>query len=114
MIVVLARFEMKPEHELATLEAISEMCSAVRADEQGCLVYTVTRGKVNPLELYFYEVYDGTESFDAHRKTSHFREMQAIFDETLSRTSFNVEVLKHIDGFIRPEAEAYPGDPNKD
>lgn len=101
MITVLARFEMQKGKEIQAVEAIKKMAQAVHDEEPGCLIYTVTRGQVNPQEIYVYEVYADDAAFQAHRKTPHLRELQKVFDETLDRSSFNVEVLNLVAGFIR-------------
>jgi autoinducer 2-degrading protein len=104
MITVLARFEMQKGKEDVAEQAISQMADAVKVDEPGCLVYMVTRGQVNTQEIYVYEVYADSNAFDAHRKTPHMRELQAAFDDCLDRSSFNIEILNPISGFVRPEA----------
>jgi len=104
MITVLARFEMIKGKEDEALGALTKMAGAVKANEPGALIYTVTRGQVNPLEIYIYEVYKDRESFEANRKTEHMRQMQSAFDDSLSRDSFNIEVLEEAVGFVRPEA----------
>ncbi len=104
MITVLARFEMTKGKEDEALSALKKMAGAVNASEPGALLYTVTRGQVNPLEVYIYEVYKDRESFDAHRKTEHMREFVSLFNGALNRASFNVEVLEEAAGFVRPEA----------
>jgi len=104
MITALARFEMIKGKEDEALAALTKMAGAVKANEPGAVVYAVTRGQVNPLEVYVYEVYKDRESFDAHRKTEHMRQMQSAFDGSLSRASFNIEILEEAAGFVRPEA----------
>lgn len=99
MITVLARFGMIKGKEDEALAALTKMAGAVKANEPGAVVYSVTRGQVNPLE-----VYKDRESFDAHHKTEHMRQMQSAFDGSVSRASFNVEVLEEAAGFVRPEA----------
>lgn len=104
MVTVLARFEIQEGKEMEALKAVREMADAVKANEPGCLVYTVNRGQVNPQEIYIYEVYTDQGAFDAHRRTDHMRDLQSAFDEYLDRSSFNVEMLHQEAGFIRPEA----------
>lgn len=101
MITVIARFQMQPGKEFEAIEALKQMAAAVEANEPGAIAYTMNRGKVNPLEIYVYEVYKDSEAFDAHRKTPHMREMQAAFAETMDRASFNVEMLEQFAGFVR-------------
>lgn len=104
MITVLARFEMQKGKEMQATEAVTKMAAAVKANEPGCVMYSVTRGQVNAQEIYVFESYADQSAFDAHRKTDHMRELQAAFDECLDRSSFNVELLNQVAGFIRPEA----------
>lgn len=101
MITIVARFRMLPGKELEAIEALKKMVAAVEAEEPGALVYTVNRGKTNPLEICVYEVYKDSEAAEAHRRTPHMREMQAAFAETMDRASFNVEILEEIAGFVR-------------
>lgn len=105
MITALSRFEMIEGKEIDMLEAIPKMAAAVKANEPGCLVYTVSRGKVNGRELYFFEIYEDQGAFEAHRKTEHMREMQASMDEYIDNSSFNVESLDQVGGFFRHEME---------
>jgi quinol monooxygenase YgiN len=104
MITVLARFEMQKGKEDVALQALANMVSEVKVHEPECLVYAVTRGQVNLQEVYVYEVYANEGAFRDHRKTEHMRELQAALDESLDRSSFNVEVLEHIGGFVRQSA----------
>lgn len=104
MITVLARFEMLEGKENAALAAIQKMAKAVEENEPGALVYHFYRGKVNPREVYVFEVYRDQEAFDLHRRTPHMVEMQAAFVENMDRGSFNVEMLEPIAGFLgRPD-----------
>ena len=104
MITVLSRFEMQKGKEDMALQAVNRMGEAVKAEEPGCLVFSVTRGQVNHQEIYIYEVYRDKEAFELHRKTPHQRELQAAFDDCLDRASFNIEILDQVAGFIRQEA----------
>lgn len=104
MITVLARFEIQKGKEAQAVAAVTKMEEAVRAEEPGCLIYVVNRGQVNQQEIYVYEAYADQMAFDAHRKTPHMRELQAAFDDCLDRSSFNVELLDTVAGFVRPEA----------
>lgn len=109
LITQLARFEAKSGKELEAYGALKKMADAVKVNEPGCLVYAVTRGQVNAREIYVYEVYESQEAFEAHRRTDHLRELQSSFDVFLDRTSFNVEVLDEIGGFIRKGVEEMSG-----
>jgi len=104
MINVLARYEIHKGNELEAASAMSKMTEAVKAEEPGCLLFVVTRGQVNPQEIYILEGYADQGAFDAHRRTPHMKEWQAALDKYLDRSSFNVELLSTVAGFIRPEA----------
>ena len=104
MITVLARFEMQKGKEDVALRALNQMVNEVKVHEPNCLVYAVTRGQVNLQEVYVYEVYSDEDAFRDHRKTEHMRELQGALDESLDRSSFNVEILEHVGGFVRPSA----------
>jgi len=104
MINVIARFKMQPGKEAETEKALSEMVAAVEANEPGALAYVMHRGQVDPLEIYVYEAYADHAAFDAHRKTPHMEELQSKFSHLMDPTSFNVELLERIAGFMRPPA----------
>ena len=86
-------------------EAIRKMVAEVRANEPGCLVYTASRDKVNGSELYFFEIYEDEKAFQDHARTDHMREIQAVMDGRIDNSSFNVESLDQVGGFIRHEME---------
>ena len=100
-----ARFEMIEGKESDTLEAVREMVAAVKANEPGCRLYTVSRGQVDGSELYCSEIYADEGAFEDHGRSDHMREMRATMDETIDRGSFNVESLHQIGGFVRHEME---------
>jgi quinol monooxygenase YgiN len=109
LISQLTRVEAKEGKQTLAYEAYVKMAKAVNAHEPGCLMYAVTRGQINPLEIYIYEVYENQAAFDAHRGTDHLRELQASFGSFLDRSSFNVEMLDEVAGFIRAEVAHMTG-----
>ena len=109
MITVLARFEMIEGKEIDALEAIGKMVAAVKANEPGCLLYAASRGKVNGSELYFFEIYEDEKAFQDHARTDHMREMQAAMDGMIDNSSFNIESLDQVSGFVRGELENIAG-----
>jgi quinol monooxygenase YgiN len=64
-------------------EIAGRLVQAVRANEPGCLLYTLSRGD-DPLTYVFMERYADDEALAAHRATDHFktigREMGACLD----------------------------------
>ncbi len=105
MITVLARFEMLEGKEIDVVEAVRKMVAAVKANEPGCLLFTASRGKVNGSELYFFEIYEDEKAFQDHARTDHMREMQAAMDGMIDNSSFNVESLNQVGGFVRTGME---------
>jgi quinol monooxygenase YgiN len=110
MITQLNRFEAQKDKQLEAYAALKRMAEAVKANEPGCLMYAVTRGQVNPLEIYVYEIYKDQSAFEAHRRTDHLRALQSSFDNFLDRTSFNVEVLDEVAGFMRGPVDEMLGE----
>ena len=105
LITVLSRFEMLEGKEIDMVEAIRKMIAAVKANEPGCIVYTVSRGQVNGSELYFFEIYEDNQAHEAHHKTEHMRTLQRAMDDYIDNSSFNVESLNQLGGFVRHEME---------
>lgn len=53
--------------------AIGDLIAKVRANEPGCLTYTLTKSKVDPTEYVMIEHYATQEAREAHGKTDYFR-----------------------------------------
>lgn len=75
MIVLIARYTVKPGHTDEVLDLLRQMAERVRADEPGCTLYHVSRSRENPDLLLLYEHYRDDAAFNAHRETPHFREI---------------------------------------
>lgn len=103
LISQLTRVEAEEDKQTLAYDAYRKMAQAVGANEPGCLMYAVTRGQVNPREIYIYEIYENQAAFDAHGRTDHLRELQASFGGFLDRSSFNIELLDEVGGFIRAD-----------
>ncbi len=101
MITVLARFEMLEGKEIDVVEAVRKMADAVKANEPGCLLYVATRGKVNGRELYFFEIYEDEKAFQDHAQTDHMGAMRAAMSGMIDNSSFNIESLDQVGGFVR-------------
>ena len=101
MVTLIVKFNVIEGQEDEALAAMEKMGDAVLANEPGVLAYTFNRGKVNPREFYVYELYDSEEAFGEHNKTGHMRELQQAFASVMDRSSFNVEMLDQVAGFVR-------------
>lgn len=109
LITLLARFEMLKGKETEACAAFTKMAEDVKANEPGCLMYSITRGQVNSCEIYVYEIYRDQAALDAHRKTEHMGAFRKAIESTLNRGAFNVEILDEVAGFIREPVEQMQG-----
>jgi quinol monooxygenase YgiN len=103
MVTLIVRFQVIEGQESEALAAMEKMGDAVLANEPGVLAYTFNRGKVNPKEFYVYELYDTEEAFAEHNRTEHMRDLQQAFASVMDRSTFNVEMLEQVAGFVRRE-----------
>ncbi len=75
MIVLIARYSVRPGHVDEALEHLRLMAERVRADEPGCALYQVCQSLEQPNELLLYEQYRDEEAMRVHRQTPHFLEL---------------------------------------
>ena len=109
IVTVLARFEMLEGKEIQAFAVFQRMADEVKANEPGCLMYAITRGQVNPREVYVYEMYKNQEALNAHRKTEHMTDFRSASEGLLDRGSFNVELLDEVAGFVREPVDNMKG-----
>ncbi len=72
MISIIARLPMKENKEEEAIAAIRELMDGV-ANEEGTVLYTLSRDPKNPNMLIFIERYKDKESVNAHSATPHFK-----------------------------------------
>ena len=80
---VVARASVRPEKLNETLEALTELVAATRA-EPGCVKYELLRNIAEPHDLTFVEEWADAESLEAHFATDHFRAVAARAEELLT------------------------------
>jgi autoinducer 2-degrading protein len=73
MIVLIARYYVKPGQVEAVVEALRRMAPLVAQHEPGCLVYRVSRSDDDQNLLLLYEEYADEAAFRGHRETAHFK-----------------------------------------
>ena len=73
MIVLVARYQVKPGHTETVLAALERMVAAIKADEPDCPLFQVCRSQSDPDHLLLYEHYIDAEALAAHRETAHFK-----------------------------------------
>ena len=80
MIVLVAKYHVKPGHGDAVAVALQQIAPLVRAGEPGCKLYLANRSRENPDMFLLYEHYEDEAALQGHRETAHFK---AIIEGTI-------------------------------
>lgn len=100
MFVVAVSYEIKPEYRESFKAAILKNAAASLRDEPGCHQFDVSVSDEG-VKWFFYEVYDDSAAFAAHRASSHFKEYdQTVRDWVISK---KVETYSRINLFAKGE-----------
>jgi quinol monooxygenase YgiN len=75
MIVLVAKYTVKPGQGDAVEAALRRMAPLVKASEPGCALYHANRAADNPDLFLLYEIYKDDAALAAHRETPHFKEI---------------------------------------
>lgn len=75
MIVLVAKYHVTSGNAQKVAEALQEMAPLVREHEPGCALYHANRSTENPNLFLLYEQYVDTAALEAHRETSHFKQI---------------------------------------
>lgn len=75
MIVLVARYKVRPGAGETVLQALQKMSPLVKANEPGCALYQACRSVNDPDRLMLYEQYLDQQALDAHRETPYFKEI---------------------------------------
>ena len=75
MVVLVAKYYVKPGKDDEVEAALKKMAACVREQEPGCLLYHVNRSRENVGLSLLYEHYRDMAALEAHRATPHFREI---------------------------------------
>ena len=73
MIVLLARYEVKPGQGDKVEEILIDLADMVETYEQDCLMFQVSRSVDNPDQFLLYEQYFDEAAVEAHRETPYFK-----------------------------------------
>ncbi len=76
MFAAIATLTAKEGSEADFLAVAQEMAAAVNANEEGCLSYEIYQGE-NPQTFIFIERYKDEAATEAHRNSTHFKEIGA-------------------------------------
>ena len=93
---LVVKFTLKPGHEDAFDQLVSDTLPGIRDREPGTLIYTCHRVHDAPSERVFYELYRDQEAFDAHGQQPHVQRFLAERDQHLERVE--VDFLTLSDG----------------
>ncbi|HEX6607781.1 MAG TPA: antibiotic biosynthesis monooxygenase family protein [Chloroflexia bacterium] len=75
MIVLVAKYHVKPGHGDTVEAALRRMAPLVLAQEPGCTQYRVHRSTENPDLFLLYEEYVDQAAIEAHRRMPQFQEI---------------------------------------
>jgi quinol monooxygenase YgiN len=75
MIVLVAKYFVKPGHMNDVAEALKRMAPLVKAHEPGCRLYHANRSTEHPDLFMLYEHYVDDAALQAHRTTPHFKDI---------------------------------------
>jgi len=75
MIVLVAKYHVKPGHMGAVIEHLKEMAPLVAANEPGCAFYTASRSRDDENLLMLVEHYKDEDALAQHREMPHFKEI---------------------------------------
>lgn len=73
MIVLVAKYHVKPGNVDAVLDALRAMAPLVKEHEPGCSKYYANVSNENPNLILLYEEYENEEALAFHRETDHFK-----------------------------------------
>ncbi|MNP00742.1 Autoinducer 2-degrading protein LsrG [compost metagenome] len=80
MYCIFIRTRLKPGCADAFIEAIKPNAATSVETEPGCLVFDVSRDRVDPDVVYLYEIYRDDEAYEAHTRTAHFRDSRPLVE----------------------------------
>ena len=72
MLVLVVKFQLKPEFRERFIEASIGDAHGANHDEPGCLRFDVIQDEADPNRIYFYEVYKDEAAFQEHLKAPHY------------------------------------------
>ena len=80
MLVLIAKYHVKPGKTAEVLGELSKMKPLVEANEPGCKCYQVSRSRDDDRLVVLYEQYDNEDALNVHRGSAHFK---SIIEDTV-------------------------------
>jgi len=75
MIVLVAKYHVKPGQMDAVIAHLEEMAPLVKAHEPGCALYTASRSRQDENLLMLVEHYVDDDALAKHREMPHFKQI---------------------------------------
>jgi (4S)-4-hydroxy-5-phosphonooxypentane-2,3-dione isomerase len=72
MLVLVVKFQLKPEYLKPFIRAALADALGANEDEPGCRRFDVIQDEADPNCICFYEAYDDEAAFQAHLQTPHY------------------------------------------
>ena len=86
-LVILVEMRIRPGKAPDFMPLIRENATRSLADEPGCRRFDVLVPVDGENRVVLYEVYDGEQSFDAHRQMPHFARFKAASRDLLEQST---------------------------
>lgn len=101
MITQTAEMGLDTEKAEEGKKILSELVSAVEANEPGVLAYICHQVSDDPSKIFFFEVYKDEAALAAHGGTPHMGKMRAAFGAGILKPPVTLVKLDRINGFSR-------------
>jgi quinol monooxygenase YgiN len=75
MIVLVAKYTVKPGRGDEVAAALQRMVAQVKANEPGCKLFHACRSNDDPNFFLLYELYEDQAALEAHREMPHFKQI---------------------------------------
>lgn len=84
MFAVTVTFRLNPGVAPSFLPLMRENARESRGHEPGCRQFDVCTDPARPDQVFLYEIYEDADAFQAHLKTTHYREFDAATSELIA------------------------------
>jgi len=81
MLVLVVKFQLKPEFLKPFIRAALADAQGSNSDEPGCKRFDVIQDESDPNIIYFYEAYDDEAAFQAHLQTPHYQKYNSTIQD---------------------------------
>ena len=85
MHIVIAQFDVKPEHREEWLAGMHDNALTTRRTDPGSVRFDVIQDEEHPNRFFLYEVCKDRAAFEAHLQAPHFLRFQARWEEWLAQ-----------------------------